>query len=156
MTRELTGRHVLLILVATFGTIFAVNGVFAYFAVTAYPGLETRDAYRKGVNFNGQIEQAEALKTLGWTLQVEQTGETAIRLRFQDASGAALRVSAVAATLFHPTTEKGDKPLIVSESASGAHIAPIGHSDKGQRQLRVEASGPDGRRITFRRAIWLD
>ena len=42
MARELTGRHVLLITVAGFGTIIAVNLIMAFLAVGTFPGLEVK------------------------------------------------------------------------------------------------------------------
>ena len=48
MTSELTGRHVIIILLSVFGVVFAVNGLFAYYAVSGFPGVETKDAYRGG------------------------------------------------------------------------------------------------------------
>lgn len=156
MSRELTGRHVLFILLALFGCVFAVNGVFAYFAIAGFPGLETKEPYRKGVAFNQQIEEADTLKSLGWTMSVERSESARLTLRFMRKDDTPLNVSTVAATLFHPANVKGDKALPVSMSATGVASAALDPREKGQRQLRVTARGPDGRRITFRRSVWLD
>ncbi|NKB56861.1 MAG: hypothetical protein GKS00_11050 [Alphaproteobacteria bacterium] len=156
MIKELTGRHVVYILICLFGTVFAVNGLFAYFAISGFPGLETQSAYSKGLAFNDQIARAETLKALGWHMTVERSGRDAVTLRFMGKSGAPLPVSAVAVTLFHPTYARGDKPLAIRVQTGGIVVAELDGSEKGQRQLRIQADGPDGRRIEFRRALWLD
>jgi nitrogen fixation protein FixH len=156
MIKELKGRHVAFILMGMFGTIFAVNGVFAYFAVSGFPGLETQGAYRKGLAFNAQIERSEVLKTLGWTMSADRSGSDRLTLRFTGKTGEALRVSGVEVTLFHPTYARGDKNLTVTAQATGIVVAALDPLEKGQRQLRIQADGPDGRRIEFRRSIWLD
>lgn len=154
MTRELTGRHVLFILLAAFGTIFAVNGVFAYFAVSQFPGIETADAYRKGLAFNQQIARADALRDLGWSMTVSREGSEKLMLRFQAADGSALPVSEISALLFHPTSAQGDDPLSVRREAPGQYSAELERLENGKRQLRVRAIGPNGRVIEFRRVLW--
>lgn len=156
MTRELTGRHVLFILLAAFGTIFAVNGVFAYFAVSQFPGIETADAYRKGLAFNKQIARADTLRELGWSMTLSRDTAGKLVLQFQTAEGAALPVSNVSALLFHPTSEKGDQPLSVRNEGPGQYSTELEKLEDGKRQLRVRATGPNGRPIEFRRVLWLD
>lgn len=156
MSDKLTGRHVLFILVAMFGTVFAVNGVFAYFAISAFPGVDTRNAYRKGVSFNRQIAGADRLKALGWTLTTLRRGPDRLILRFEDKSGLPVTVQGVTARLFHPTNAGGDNKLPVMSLAPGEFSAVLLADAKGRRQLRVEAIGPAGMRIRFRRELWLD
>ena len=43
--RRITGRMVLVGLLTFFGVVFAVNGVFVYFALDSWPGLTTEAAY---------------------------------------------------------------------------------------------------------------
>ena len=44
--------------------VFVVNGVMVYFALDTFSGLETRDAYRKGMQYNRNIEKARAQEAL--------------------------------------------------------------------------------------------
>ncbi len=156
MIKELTGRHVAFILTGLFGTVFAVNGVFAYLAITGFPGLETRSAYRKGLEFNEQIARSATLKDLGWTMAVERSDQKTLTLRFTGKHGGPLQVDDVAVTLFHPTYAGGDKSLPVKTTAPGIVAAAVDPATKGNRQLRIRADGPGGRRLEFRRTIWLD
>ena len=43
--KELTGKHVLFMVLAFFGVIIAVNFTMAYQAVSTFPGLEVRNGY---------------------------------------------------------------------------------------------------------------
>ena len=156
MIRELTGRHVLFILIAMFGIVFAVNGVFAYLAIDAFPGVATQHAYRKGVSFNQQIAEAEALKALGWTLTAERDRPDRLTLKFRDKSGSPLAVDAVTASLYHPANAKGDRQLSVVRVSQGVFAAGLMAGVQGLRQLRVDAIGPDNRHIRFRHELWLD
>jgi len=72
--KPITGRHVLMMMLGFFGTIFAVNGVFAYLAVDTYTGLETEQAYLKGLDYNRTLDAAAEQKARGW--QVGLTEET--------------------------------------------------------------------------------
>ncbi len=156
MIKELTGRHVIYILLGLFGTVFAVNGLFAYFAITGFPGLETERAYSKGLAFNEQIARSDALKDLGWNMTAERSDANALTLRFTGKTGAPLPVASVAVTLFHPTHARSDKTLPVRAEGEGVIVATLEGSEKGNRQLRISADGPNGRRIEFRRTLWLD
>ena len=54
-TFELKGWHVLLILMAFFGVMFSVNGVFLYHAITSFPGEDVKKSYVQGLNYNDTL-----------------------------------------------------------------------------------------------------
>ena len=60
------GRHVLLGLVAFFGLIFLVNGVFIYYALSTFGGGDTSDPYRKGLHYNDTLAEAAREAEQGW------------------------------------------------------------------------------------------
>ncbi|MEZ5776152.1 MAG: FixH family protein [Hyphomicrobiaceae bacterium] len=62
----LTGRHVLMMLIAFFGVIFAVNGVFLYAAISTFDGTDTSSAYQKGIDYNTTIAESEEQARRGW------------------------------------------------------------------------------------------
>lgn len=66
--KELTGRKVLMILLAAFGTIFAVNMTLLYKAVSTFPGLEVKNSYVASQTFD---DRAAAQRALGWVSEVE-------------------------------------------------------------------------------------
>lgn len=81
--KELTGRHVLLMFVAGFGVIIAVNLVLAFSAVRTFPGLEVRNSYVASQKFDADRAAQEALD---WTSALEYDGRM-LTLSIRDASG---------------------------------------------------------------------
>ena len=61
---RITGRMVFFGLVAFFGLIAAVNGVFMFYALDTFPGLTTEDSYKKGIVYNRTLDDAEARRRL--------------------------------------------------------------------------------------------
>lgn len=156
MSSKLTGRHVLTILLVSFGVIFAVNGFFAYAAVRTFPGLESHDAYRKGLAFNTQIARARALEDLGWSLATDLGADRNLTMTFKDRDGMPLAVDRLAVTLFHPTAARDDEHLEPARAGAGVFTIPLSGAGKGQRELRISATAPDGQAIEFRRKLWID
>jgi nitrogen fixation protein FixH len=76
--RELTGKHVLIMFLAFFGVVFAVNGFMLRSAITTFGGLETDSAYRAGLAYNQEIEASRRQAALGWTVNAKIDGERAI------------------------------------------------------------------------------
>ena len=66
--RPLTGRSVLIMLLAFFGVMLAVNFYMARAAIATHPGLDHRNAYEAGVAYNKEIEAAKAQNALGWSV----------------------------------------------------------------------------------------
>jgi len=66
--KELTGRKVLIILLAAFGTIFTVNMTLLYQAVSTFPGLEVKNSYVASQTFD---DRAIAQQALGWSPEVK-------------------------------------------------------------------------------------
>ena len=58
--RRITGRMVLVGLLTLFGVVFAVNGVFVYFALDSWPGLATEAAYEQGLAHDQSLAEAAA------------------------------------------------------------------------------------------------
>ena len=62
MTRQFTGRHMLAILIAFFGTVIAVNMVMAVLATRTFGGLVVENSYVATRQFNGWLEQAPSVR----------------------------------------------------------------------------------------------
>ena len=50
--KELTGRHVLYMILGFFGVVLLANVVFVYLAMDTFTGLATEGAYVKGLSYN--------------------------------------------------------------------------------------------------------
>lgn len=68
--RLMTGRKVLAALVIFFGVVIAVNGLFVFLSLRSFPGVETEDAYRKGLGYDRVIADGAAQRARRWTVSI--------------------------------------------------------------------------------------
>src|ERR1700690_1039732 len=92
--RILTGRHVLLWLVAFFGIVFAVNGVLVRAAISTFGGVETSSFSKAGPQFEHEGVVAEHKDAVHWqvggTLTRDGAGQAVLNVTARDAGGAPL------------------------------------------------------------------
>ena len=116
-----------------------------YFALDTFSGLETRDAYRKGMQYNRNIEKARAQEALGWSLSFDfptraatgnaRAGTLDVTLRDRDAqpvTGARLRVG-----FSRPTSDGLDVKLPWVERGAGLYRVDVALSCPGQWDPRI-------------------
>ena len=68
MMRPFTGRHMLGIMLAMFGTIIAVNVVMAHHAVTTFGGTVVDNSYVATASYNRWLADARAQSLRGWRI----------------------------------------------------------------------------------------
>jgi nitrogen fixation protein FixH len=132
----LTGRKVLVMLLAFFGVMFGVNFYMAREAIKTHPGLDRANPYDQGVAYNKEIAAAKAQEALGWSVDLtraQKGGATEVTATVKDKAGRL--VSDLQATLHfeYPATSKRDRDVVASAVAEGvysgeAELAP-GHWD---------------------------
>lgn len=146
--RVLTGRRVLAIAVACFGTVFAVNGLMAYHAVRSFPGVEVANSYVASQGFNTRLSEQQAL---GWQALVAVDGPDLV-LRLTGADGAPALVADLRATLGRATHTRDDQTPAFRARPDGAYAAPVTLAP-GNWNLRLVARAADGtefqQRISF-------
>ena len=113
-----TGRQVLAGLVATFALIFAVNGVFAYFAISTWPGYAQNDAYERGLRYNEVLDEARRQKALGWTSSVAMQADGRFRVRLTDPNNVAVKVSSLSISFSRPLGDAKDINCLLYTSPS--------------------------------------
>ena len=64
---EFTGRHMLVIMLAFFGVIIAVNLTMASFANSSWSGLVVKNSYVASQEFNEKAAAGRAQAALGWS-----------------------------------------------------------------------------------------
>lgn len=155
---KLKGWHVLLIMLAFFGVMFAVNGVFLYSAITSFPGEDVEKSYAQGLDYNSAIAARKAQENLGWTVRAGLAGsdETSVAVEIETADGDRVRGLDVTAVLRRPATNEGDIALLlIRDRASGRYAAELPHSlQSGQWDMIIKAVRPsDGAEVEARKAI---
>lgn len=155
---RLNGKHVLAMLLAFFGVVFAVNGVFLASALRSYTGVVSNEPYVKGLKYNDRISADERQARLGWqeTLTVDSSG--AIAVSFVDDSSRPVRGLKIAGNIGRPVTNRLDRPLAFVETAPGRYVANAAGLDDGTWVVELAAtSGNAGSEPDFRlkRRVWL-
>src|SRR5262245_37783632 len=91
--RPLTGRTVLICLVAFFGVVVGVNMIMMKLAIDSLPGTEVDSAYRASLAFNAQIAAARDQDARKWRVaaHVERSpeGRASVQVDARDGTGAA-------------------------------------------------------------------
>ncbi|MFI0394989.1 FixH family protein [Paracoccus jiaweipingae] len=147
MARELTGKHVLAITVAAFGTIIAVNLVMAFKAVGTFPGLEVANSYVASQNFD---RERAAQTALGWTVTPDyQAGAQELVLTITDRQGNPVQVRDLDVVIGRPTHVRQDlHPEF--RFVDGTYRAPLA-LEPGRWNIHVTAKAADG--TAFRQRI---
>lgn len=145
--RPLTGRHVLIIAVTSFGVVIAVNLALAWFALRSFPGVEVANSYVASQGFNDRLADQRAL---GWGTRVE-VAASELRLYVTAPDGAPAQIATLTATLGRPTHMRDDITPAFAP-IPGGFAAPVDLAP-GNWNLRLRATAPDGtpfeRRISF-------
>jgi nitrogen fixation protein FixH len=129
--------------------VIAVNAVLCFFAVDTFPGLETKDHYRKGLAYNRALAAAEIQDRLGWRMDLsfiphtqagnQHGGELVVS--FTDKDGNPLRNLSVAAALVRPTHEGFDTSIDLNHGGDGHYAGMVAMPLPGQWEARVRARG---------------
>lgn len=136
--RPLTGRAVLAITLAAFGTIIAANVTLAVYAARTFPGLEVENSYVASQDFDAEARAQEAL---GWTATVEEVSGR-MTLRLVDGAGAAVRPKDLTVLATRPTEAREDTPVSLT-FADGVWTGPA-VLPPGRWRIRIAAVAPDG------------
>lgn len=121
---EFTGRHMLLVMLAFFGVIIAVNVTMATFANTSWSGLIVKNSYVASQHFNAQAQAARAQAALGWTGTIGYVGGT-FRYTLADASGTPVTLAASEAFFRRPVDDRHDQTIPMAPEGRGAVAGSI-------------------------------
>jgi len=155
----LTGRHVLIAVLAFFGLVIAVNGVFIVLALQSWSGLSTDDAYRRGLTYNETLRQAEAQRALGWQARIDLApladGRARLSVVFTDRADAPVDGLVVTGQLRRPSREDADRAVALTSQGPGHYSADVGLPLRGQWDLLLRADSPDGKTFLLEDRLWL-
>lgn len=145
-TGGFTGRHMLMIMIAFFAVIIAVNVTMATVAGTSWTGFVVRNSYVASQEFNGRVAAARAQARLGWNATLLIEGGVA-RLAIVDREGLAVPIRAVSLALRNPASDRKDSTVLLEWTKDGFR-APVEIAD-GQWVVEIQAGMADG-------GVWRD
>lgn len=146
-TRSLTGRRVLVALLAFFGVTVLANGALVVTALESWSGLIGPKPYEHGLAYNRTLEAARAQQALGWQVRPDfaptgpRTGVISVAAR--DSSGTPLDGADVRAVVVRPTQAGHDFEVTFSPHGDGRYDAAVEFPLPGQWDVAilVEAGG---------------
>lgn len=130
-----------LLFFAFFGVVFAANGVLIYTALSTWTGLETKNSYLKGIDYNQTLAKIEAQEALGWGVESGLThtgtpGTYTVTIRLTGQDGMPLTGARAEARIERPTHHGMDVRADLSETAPGLYTAAVTLPAAGQWQIR--------------------
>jgi nitrogen fixation protein FixH len=138
MFKEITGRHVLFLMLGFFGVIIATDAYLVYKAVSTFGGIETQNAYRKGLTYNERIAEERAQEARGWTKDARiEKGELRVTVRDKDQKG--VEGLQITAQFGRPATNTEDQTLKLTQIGSGEYMATVGDIAPGNWVAIMEA-----------------
>ncbi len=143
MSKELTGKHVLIMISIFFGIVFSASGMLVYQATNSWTGLETKDAFRKGLKYNQQLSKLNAQNKLGWTMTVTRKKLPSNGLSLQaspkDEKGESLSGLHIKVLLKRPTHNGIDRTLELKETDLGIYTGKFEQLPLGKWYLHISA-----------------
>jgi nitrogen fixation protein FixH len=143
MIKELTGKHVLVFFIVFFGIVFTASGFLVYYSQQSWTGLETRDAYQKGLKYNQQLSKSEAQNIRGWSMVLmhkkASDGDFTLSAIPKDQNGELLSGLKLTAELKRPTHEGIDRNFILKETDLGVYTGKTEQLPLGKWYLIVTA-----------------
>lgn len=139
-----TGRRsrIPLIFFGFFAVVLAANATMIWIALDSWTGLETRNHYLKGRDYNETLADVRAQEALGWTVSSEVVpagggaGRFAVTMTLTDASGQPLTADRVAVRLERPTHHGIDVAGDLTAVAPGVYSGEFSVPKPGQWSLR--------------------
>ena len=121
---RITGWHVLIAVVAFFGTVIAVDTIFMVQAYRTFSGQVASNPYEAGVAFNRTLAQRQKEAALGWSASVEAIDGKAVMVRVVDREGRPVDRLSLTGALERPATEAGRQALTFKPMGQGRYQAP--------------------------------
>lgn len=147
--KAITGKTVLVWLIAFFAVIFTANGIFIYLALGSFPGVAVESSYEAGQAYNQEIEAAREQAALNWQVASEllRSGEHGGKLivTAKDGRQSPLFSVDITAVLQHPAQEKADVEVFLSADGGGRYVGEVSDLPAGNWNLVLEIA-QDGER----------
>jgi nitrogen fixation protein FixH len=145
--REFTGRHMLILVLAFFGVVIAVNGALAIFAASTWTGLLARNGYVASQDYNEVLAAADRQRREGWQSDFVARPD-GLQFILRDAASLPLDGLSVTAHIGRRTHESEDRDLVMENRGEG-HYAFDGAIGPGA--WRVEIFARHGEQLRYRR-----
>jgi nitrogen fixation protein FixH len=151
------GRLLLGYFLAFFGAVLAANAVFVYLALRSFSGVETENAYERGLRYNETLRRASKEAALGWILDAALAkapkGKAAITVQVRDLNGEGVDGLKVTVRFVRPVKAGYDRAVALAPEGGGVYAARVALPFAGQWDARILATGERGETRAVKRFI---
>jgi nitrogen fixation protein FixH len=158
--RPLTGRKVLLMLLAFFGVVFAVNFLLMKLAIDTLPGTEVDSAYSASLGYEKEIAAASDQNARNWKvdahIQREPDGGATLRVEARDNNGKPMSGLTFQGRFERPTDRRADQPVALAEMGIGIYRGTAPLIAAGQWDLVLEAVAAGQRMFLSKNRVMLN
>jgi nitrogen fixation protein FixH len=144
MTGKLTGRGVLLWLLAFFGVIIAVNVSFIVASINTFSGEDEREPYLQGIAYNHTLAERSQQEKLKWsaTISASRLASGAVRVfvTIVDAQGLPQSQIRLSGELRHPADENRDHAIRLRDVGDGRYEADVKGVAPGAWDVIIESA----------------
>ncbi|MFV0295823.1 MAG: FixH family protein [Hyphomicrobiaceae bacterium] len=123
--KGLAGKHVLIMLLAFFGVVFAVNGIFLTRALSTYSGVVSKQPYVRGLHYNERIAAASRQTALGWHEVISVKMDGTVELTLIDSGSNPVTGLAFTGFIGRPSTNQLDRHLVLAEVKPGHYVGNV-------------------------------
>lgn len=149
--KPLTGRKVLVMLIAFFGIVIGVNVTMMKLAISTLPGTEVENPYAEGIHYEQQIMAAHEQAARKWQvnahIQRSAGGGATLQVEARDASGRPMTGLKFQGRLERPTDKRADQPVELAEEGIGIYRGNAAAVAPGQWDLVIEGDAKSGQRV---------
>ena len=151
--KVITGRHVLIAVVAFFVVVVGLDSLFTVWALQTFPGEVSPRAYEDGLAYNRILAERRAEAALGWSSKVTQGSQPGqVTVRFVDAGGKPIEGLTVRADFNRPATQTGARSARLTSAVAGEYAGGPALAG-GAWDLTLTASDAQGREFQARRRL---
>lgn len=140
--RPLTGRTVLICLIAFFGVVIGANLTLAKFAIDTLPGTEVDSAYGASLAYESEIVAAREQAARGWKVNAHVArgadGRAEVRIEVRDRNGAPIQGLNFSSRLERPADRRADRPVELAASGTAAYRGEVAALAPGLWDLVLE------------------
>ena len=155
----LTGRAVLIWLLAFFAVVFTANGVMMKFAIETMSGTEVDSAYRASLTFNAQAQAARRQDERAWQVSGHAArngdGDAVVRVEARDQAGVPLTGLTFSAAFERPTDKRADRRIALAELQTGLYGGKAADVAPGQWDLVLAAERGGERLFVSKTRVFL-
>ena len=158
--RPLTGRKVLLILIAFFGVVIGVNVTMMQLAIKTLPGTEVDSAYSASIGYGKEILAARDQSMRNWRVDAhlarDTDGAAELEVEARDEGGRPLTGLKFFGTFERPTDKRADLAVALAEVGIGVYRGRLEAIAPGQWDLVLEGDGSTGRLFLSKNRVMLN